>query len=210
MVKYIYQAVALVFIFAGALFLFGRNMETDMEEKGVTEAITDETYPYLQLQTQGQTVNVLYGYSAPLEANVVRESITPINQNRQISLLISKAKSRLVNVTYSIVDKESGEVYKTGSVNAIGQNQRRVDLTFDYGFKTSTEYILDLKTTSDKGKSIIWMRVIWQKNWHLPKNFITIHFQKTNRKKSAVIWSRMARTGTRHLPMLTSPRMPVW
>lgn len=154
MVKYIYQAVALVFIFAGALFLFGRNMETDMEEKGVTEAITDETYPYLQLQTQGQTVNVLYGYSAPLEANVVRESITPINQNRQISLLISKAKSRLVNVTYSIVDKESGEVYKTGSVNAIGQNQRRVDLTFDYGFKTSTEYILDLKTTSDKGKTI--------------------------------------------------------
>ena len=154
MVKYIYQAVALVFIFAGALFLFGRNMETDMEEKGVTEAITDETYPYLQLQTQGQTVNVLYGYSAPLEANVVRESITPINQNRQISLLISKAKSRLVNVTYSIVDKESGEVYKTGSVNAIGQNQHRVDLTFDYGFKTSTEYILDLKTTSDKGKTI--------------------------------------------------------
>ena len=67
MVKYIYQAVALVFIFAGALFLFGRNMETDMEEKGVTEAITDETYPYLQLQTQGQTVNVLYGYSAPLK-----------------------------------------------------------------------------------------------------------------------------------------------
>ena len=46
MVKYIYQAVALVFIFAGALFLFGRNMETDMEEKGVTEAITDETYPF--------------------------------------------------------------------------------------------------------------------------------------------------------------------
>ena len=42
MVKYIYQAVALVFIFAGALFLFGRNMETHMEEKGVTEAITDE------------------------------------------------------------------------------------------------------------------------------------------------------------------------
>ena len=86
------RQVALVFIFVGALFLFGRNMETDMEEKGVTEAITDETYPYLQLQTQGQTVNVLYGYSAPLEANVVRESITPINQNRQISLLISKAK----------------------------------------------------------------------------------------------------------------------
>ena len=29
MVKYIYQAVALVFIFAGALFLFGRNMDLE-------------------------------------------------------------------------------------------------------------------------------------------------------------------------------------
>ena len=33
MVKYIYQAVALVFIFAGALFLFGRNMETAFAKK---------------------------------------------------------------------------------------------------------------------------------------------------------------------------------
>ena len=115
------------------------------------------------------------------------------------------------------MDKESGEVYKTGSVNAIGQNQRRVDLTFDYGFKTSTEYILDLKTTSDKGKTIhYYTRLKYYldesnlaKKLAFAQKFHNNTFSKTNRKKSAVIWSRMARTETRHLPMLTSPRMPV-
>lgn len=154
MVKYIYQTVALIFIFVGALFMFGRNMETEMDEQGVTVEMTEETYPYMQIQTQGHIINTLYGYSAPLEPNIVRESVTPLDQGKQITLWISKAKSRLVNLDYSIIDKESGEVYSTGSVNAIGENQKKVDITFDYSFKTSTEYILDLRTTSDQGKTI--------------------------------------------------------
>ena len=40
MVKYIYQAVALVFIFAGALFLFGRNMETVKPRKLPARKVT--------------------------------------------------------------------------------------------------------------------------------------------------------------------------
>ena len=154
MVKYIYQAVALIFIFVGALFLFGKNMETDMDEQGATVEMVEESYPYMQIQTQGHTINTLYGYSAPLESNIVRESVTPLDSAKQITLLISKAKSRLINLEYSIVDKESGEVYSTGSVNAIGEKQRKVNITFDYSFKTSTEYILDIKATSDQGKTI--------------------------------------------------------
>lgn len=154
MVKYIYKTVVLIFIFAGAMFLFGRNMETDMDEQGSKVDLTEETYPFLQIRTQGQTFNTLYGYSAPLESNIVRESVTPLDQKKKITLLISKAKSRLVNLEYSIIDKENGEIYSTGSVRAISEKQRRVELTFDYGFKTSTEYILDLKTTSDQGKVI--------------------------------------------------------
>lgn len=154
MVKYIYQAVALIFIFVGALFLFGKNMETDMDEQGTTVEMVEESYPYMQVQTQGHTINTLYGYSAPLESNIVRESVTPLDSGKQITLLISKAKSRLINLEYSIVDKESGEVYSTGSVNAIGEKQGKVNIVFDYSFKTSTEYILDLKATSDQGKII--------------------------------------------------------
>lgn len=154
MVKYIYQAVALIFIFVGALFLFGKNMESDMDEQGATVEMVEESYPYMQIQTQGHTINTLYGYSAPLESNIVRESVTPLDSGKQITLLISNARSRLINLEYSIIDKESDEVYGTGAVNAIGEKQRKVNIAFDYSFKTSTEYILDIKATSDQGKTI--------------------------------------------------------
>ncbi len=153
MVKYIYQVIALIFIFAGALFMFGRNMETDMDEKGALVELTEETYPYVQIQLHNRVVNTLYGYSTPLESNVVREAVTPLDQEKKLTLLFSKAKSRLVNLDYSIIDKESGEVYSTGSIHAIGK-KKKVGFTFDFGFKTSTEYILDLKATSDQGKTI--------------------------------------------------------
>ena len=125
-----------------------------MDEQGATVEMVEESYPYMQIQTQGHTINTLYGYSAPLESNIVRESVTPLDSGKQITLLISNARSRLINLEYSIIDKESGEVYGTGAVNAIGEKQRKVNITFDYSFKTSTEYILDIKATSDQGKTI--------------------------------------------------------
>lgn len=153
MVKYIYKSVILLFVFAASLFYFGTGMKTDMSEDMSEVSVAEETYPYVQVNTLGKTVNTLYAYSG-LEEKVVRESITPIDQNRKISLLISKAKRHLINLEYRIIDKETGELYYTKEIHAIGDKQNKVDITLDYGFKTSTEYILDIKAITDAGKVI--------------------------------------------------------
>lgn len=134
--------------------MFTRNMETDMDEEAAEIIFTEETYPYIQIQTQGKVTNTLYGYNDSLEANTVRESVTPLDATKKMILLLSNAKSRLINLEYKVIDKETGEVYSTQRVNAIPDKQKQVELTFDYNFKTSTEYILDMKATSDQGKVI--------------------------------------------------------
>lgn len=154
MIKYIYKSVLLLAIFAGALFFFGRNMETDIEEKQNEVVMMEETYPVLQVQSQGKITGTLYGYNDSFDANTVRESMTPLDGTKKIILQISRAKSRLINMEYRVLDKETGEVYSEQKINAIGDTQRQVELTFDYGFKTSTEYILDIQATSDTGKEI--------------------------------------------------------
>lgn len=154
MIKYIYKSVILISIFAAALFFFGKDMETDMDEEAAEVLVEEETYPYVQLRTQGKTVNTLYGYSDSLKEDTVRESVTPIDQSRKITVLLSEAKSRLINLQCRVIDKETGEVYNTQEIHAIGDKQKKVDITFDYSFKTSTEYILDMKGTSNQGKTI--------------------------------------------------------
>lgn len=154
MVKYIYKSVLLLMIFVGALFMFGRNMETDMNEVSEEVSVAEETYPYLLVQTQGKMVNTLYGYSTNLDARTVRESMTPLGADKKITLVSSEAKSRLINLEYRILDKETGEVYNKKEIHAIGAKQKKIDIVLDYNFKTSTEYILDLKANLDQGKTI--------------------------------------------------------
>ena len=154
MVKNIYKAVILIVIFIAALFFFGRQMETDLGDTGIKAEMKKENFPYLKIQVQGQTINPLYGYSAPMEANIVRESVTPLSQDKKISLLLQKAPARLTRLRYQIIDKESGEIYDTKEIKAIAKNQKTIDITFDYSFKTSTEYILDLMGTTDAGRQV--------------------------------------------------------
>lgn len=154
MIKYIYKTVILIMIFIASLFLFGRNMETDMDEEAAEITVAEETYPCVKIQTQGAILNTLYGYSGSMEENTVRESVTPIDQSRRIGLIFSEAKSRLINLECHVIDKETGEIYCTEEIHAIGEKEKRVDVTFDYSFKTSTEYILDIEATSNLGKTI--------------------------------------------------------
>lgn len=154
MVKYIYKTVILLFVFVGALYYFGRQMETDISDRGVQVEMGSETYPYLQLGIQGHRINTLYGYSAPMEPDIIRESMTPLNIEKKITVYLGKATSYLTSLQYRIIDKETGEIYETGEPSALKQGQKSIDITFEYGFRTSTEYILDLAGTSNDGREI--------------------------------------------------------
>ncbi len=154
MVKKIYKSVALFLIFLGALFFFGTRMESDVHDLGTSRDLGEETFPYVQLETQGQIVGTLYGYSAPMEANILRESMIPLSQDKKILVMMGDAESRLTSLSYEIVDKESGEVYVTGDKTAVAEGQKQVELTLNYNFATSTEYILDLIGVSSEGRKI--------------------------------------------------------
>jgi len=154
MVKNIYKTVILLFVFVGALFFFGQHMETDFQDNSKEVSMAKEKFPYVQLQTQGFKINTLYGYSAPMEPEIIRESITPLAEDKKLTVLLGKAISSLTKMEYRIVDKETGEVYDTGSISAIDEGQEKVEIAFSYNFKTSTEYILDLMGTSDEGREI--------------------------------------------------------
>lgn len=154
MVKYLYKVVVLMVVFAASLFLFGSRLESDTYEEGTVITQGEESFPYLTLTSQNVTMNRLYGYTGPIADNIVRESITPINEERKIQVQISGGSVRLLKLQYEVIDKENGEVYFSGAINALNKGTKSVELFFDYGFQTSTEYILAMTATTDKGRKI--------------------------------------------------------
>ncbi len=154
MVKYLYKVVVLLVVFAAALFFFGSRLESDTYEEGTKIEQGEESFPYLTLTTQNIAMNRLYGYTGPIANNIVRESITPLNEERKIQVQISDAPVRLIKLAFEVVDKENGEVYYSGTMNSLDKNTKSVELFLDYGFKTSTEYILSMTATTERGRKI--------------------------------------------------------
>ena len=99
-------------------------------------------------------MNRLYGYSGVLDANIVRESITPLGRDKSINVLLGGADTKIVKMEYEVVDKDTLEVYEKKEINAISKEKGKVDITFDYGFKTSTEYVLSITATTESGRKI--------------------------------------------------------
>lgn len=154
MLKHIYKGIFLLIIFVGALVFFGHRLETDISDSGVETEMSEETFPTMQLITQGQKINILYGYAAPMDADIVRESMTPLGVDKKLTLVLDCPSSQLTKLQYEIVDKESGEIYESKTISAISEGQKQVELAFDFNFKTSMEYILDIMGVSNEGREI--------------------------------------------------------
>lgn len=154
MVKYLYKTIVLIVVFAAALFFFGQRLESDVYEEGMVFEMGKESLPYLTLTAQNIKMNRLYGYNGPIEDNIVRESITPLGTSKKIKIDINGGEVRLTKLHYDVVDKSGGDVYYSGDVNAIDAGAHELELFLDYGFKTSTEYILALTATTDTGRKV--------------------------------------------------------
>ena len=154
MVKYLYKVVVLLVVFVGALFYFGGQLQSDLYEEGVVVNQGAESMPYLTLKSQGISMNRLYGYNGPIDDNIVRESITPLNSDKKLKIQISEGQVRLAKLQYDIVDKDTDEVYYSGTMNSIGKGTKEIEIELDFGFKTSAEYILAMTATTDTGRKV--------------------------------------------------------
>lgn len=187
MVKYLYKAVVLLVVFAGALFYFGRQLESDMYEEGVQISRGEESIPFLTLVSQNVEMNRLYGYNGPLDHKIVRESLTPISTDKKLQITIHDKEVRLIKMQYDIMDKDTDEVYFSGAMNAIGKDTKKLELDLDYGFQTSTEYVLSLTATTDSGRKVHYytrLKYYTQDSFLKEKLAFTMQFHKDTFSKS--------------------------
>ncbi len=154
MVKYLYKVVVLMIVFSASLVFFGSRLESDTFEEGEVISQGEETLPYMVLTTQNVTMNRLYGYNGPIADNLVRESITPLGEDRKIQIKISEGSTRFIKLHYEITDKDTNEVYYSEDMNSLDSGTKKIELFLDYGFETSTEYVLSLTATTEKGRNV--------------------------------------------------------
>jgi len=158
MLKHIYKFLGLVIVFICSVLIFGRGIVV-METINTDEVVKmgGESLPVLGLEVNGTTMNRLFGYSSNMAASSVRESITPIRDDKNVRVLIDECSTVVNKLIYEIRLVSTNELLLSGEVSAFEENEKSVKsagLNFDINFSPSTEYTLKMTLVTDISKKI--------------------------------------------------------
>lgn len=158
MLKYIYRLLFLCAIFAGALFIFGRNIKEVTIDSTGSVSMAESTFPLLYLQVGDYTVNTLHGYSSNISAREVRESITPLDYDKSFKLYINENQSTVKKLDYEVRGISDNNLLASDSLTVFetesGNGCRKAKITLDTNLDTSTEYGMKFTITTSSSKKI--------------------------------------------------------
>lgn len=157
MLKHVYRLLGLVIVFAAALIFFGKNIE--VIQVRVDNSITQmdgETLPIVSLKSYGVEANRLYGYVSNTPANSVRESITVLNNEKQIDVNIDEHATKINKLNFEVRAVTDNELLDSGEVTAFADEdgRRSAKIKLETELKASTEYALKITLITDVSKKV--------------------------------------------------------
>ena len=99
MLKHIYKLLGLIIIFVVALLGFSYNIK-EVKIGGDSDEVvsqTGESFPIIEINSQSHRINRLYGYSGNMAAGSIRESITPLDESKSVTVNIDDSVRLLIS-----------------------------------------------------------------------------------------------------------------
>ena len=100
MKRTVLKFVLLSLIFIGTIATyFVITMDKEVEDDNIMRTAT---LPITYMQYNGETVNTLHGYTVDMDAKYMRDSITPISEDKTVSIRVETYQNVIAGVSYEL------------------------------------------------------------------------------------------------------------
>lgn len=156
MIKHVYRGIFLIFVFFGFLYLFGKNIKEDKIGENSTVIMGQSKFPVIVLKSEEKMMNKLYGYSGNLDANGIRESITPIQEDQIFEMLIHENETVVKKIKYELYDSEDQLRLEDGTISSLNtiEDGKSVKIKIRAELERGKEYAIKITAISNKSKKI--------------------------------------------------------
>ncbi len=96
----IIKIIVLLIIFVGSVLVISKISNKD--NMGTTASMSDASFPVVYAKVDGYKVNRMLGYAADMEENYIRDSITPLPEDRNLLIQIDKYNRAIKSISYEI------------------------------------------------------------------------------------------------------------
>lgn len=172
--------------FIAALFLASHILNYDRIHPSKNQG--DTSLIKLYVKTSGMLINEMDGYSQVMDAAYMRESITPLSENKILTLQIKEPTVSVRNIKYSLMDENNTVEIESGECPEIQrvEGQRETQIGFTADLQAGKEYCLNLAVEDDNKQTYYYYtRVVIGNNLmvydklQFAMNFHNATFQKT-------------------------------
>lgn len=154
--KRVYKIIVLTAVFITALIFMSRNIKEEEINLNSAVEMKEATFPLLYLESEGYNLNLLHGYSGNIDANVIRESIYPVNNDKTVKVKIKENESVVKKIRYEVRELKDNNQIDSGSINALDQMEegKVAKIKIAANLDTGKEYAMKITAVTDDSKKI--------------------------------------------------------
>ena len=160
MQKGIIKAIVLSVIFFAAVAVF--SIMTNQVNEDLTTEMAEASLPILTLYTDNIEINTLHGYTGEMDASYMRDSITPIPENRSLPMKIQTYQKVIDGISFEIRSLDASRLIANADVNEYTQEKGviRANLEIQNLLEEGEEYLLTVCIKSGEEKIYYYTRII--------------------------------------------------
>ena len=156
--KYTVRILVLLGIFIGSIYFFGSNMDEAMFGSVKTAVMAEAELPTIQLQSDGVTVNRLYGYTSAIDMFSIRENLIAVEAEQVVELLIDENETDVRKLHYEVLDVGTKEEIAEGTINAFDkvEEQKKARIKITNKMESGKEYAVEVMLVDSESRRIYY------------------------------------------------------
>ena len=187
MIKFLRRAVILLFVFvlgvAGSSFLLNSETTDDRSD------MNDPVFPEVMVDFDGEYANRMYGYAQPMQSDFTRDSVTPLDTSRELSLVINPYATKVKSLSYEIRTSDGSKVLENRKVKSLDKNDSYLatKIQINSDLLMNQEYSLQISLETNKGTAYYYTRVVSRSNVNTVQyvKFVKSFYEKCMDKATA-------------------------
>lgn len=182
MLKHVYRAIILIVIFVASFTYFSRDIKEVKFDSNKTTKMESATFPLVTIKTGECTVNMLHGYSSNMNANKIREAVTPLGTDKTFEVRFNKKDLDIKKLNYEVREFVDNSLIESDSVSVFEENgdTQIAKIKLNSDLKTGKEYAVKITLITSKTEKIYYYQRIKVYNETYLKNKLDFVMQFHN------------------------------
>lgn len=158
------KAIVLPVVFVLAVIIF--SFMTNQTNKDLTTEMSEATLPVLTLYDGKTAINELYGYTEKMDAAYMRDTITPIGEDRLLPVTVKTYQTAVDKISYEIRSLDAKRLIANADVTSYTENKGMIsmELPIQNLLEENEEYLLVIQLESGDRMIYYYTRIIESQN----------------------------------------------